>query len=758
MRYCSLHTPMPHRWGPLSDPSTCRFREMDDRMLRLRLLRLMVPLFVAMLWTGTVLAESKISFRQLTRTFPVAVQRGSTTEVQISSNFSLNESHTTFFVPPGPSMDFAESQNKPDEWSDPEETDIGTPFRFRVRVPDDQAPGVYEYRVATQQSVSSVGHLLITDHPVTVEGEAVNDTRDTAQSIRVPAAVCGTIEDFEDVDYYRIAGTAGQDLVCQIFAQRVTRAIHTMAIRYPKIHLMDSMLTLFGPDGRIIAQNDNFVGGDAMLHVRLPVTGHYVLEVRDTRYAGDPRYVYCVEVSHDPLAFGTRPLALAATQDIDVVLSRPENTPLGAAALVSTDSDPSNRVRVNLVNDVQPALDAKRYRNRLIRGLFESGRATNPVPLLVSSRPQIVATDDRGTDNPRPISLPVGISGYFTGPNQTHAFQFAGKQNAYYLFEVDSRRRGLAVDSVLTIFDTAGKELASNDDGYFTKDAKLYFQAPADGDFVVTVRDLNGRSGDRFAYHLTAEPSGPDFEVHGEYYYGMLSPGGQAIWFVRLKRLNGFKGAVEMRATGLPQGVSFTPVTIPPGMNHCSLIFSAAMDAPINASLVRVSGRSAVPRANGETVQVERQAHVTAELRRAGASRFYRAPIKTQLLAVTKPLDLTRVTAKPDELTLPRGGKTTITVRIERSAEYSDQVLIDMAFSFFSTKYGEQLPAGVTMSAASETKLTDADLEATIVLEATDQALLVERLPVAALARVPITYSIMTNYASNPMYLTVTPK
>ena len=154
-------------------------------------------------------------------------------------------------------------------------------------------------------------------------------------------------------------------------------------------------------------------------------------------------------------------------------------------------------------------------------------------------------------------------------------------------------------------------------------------------------------------------------------------------------------------------------------------------------------------------IDAVREAHVTCELRRAGASRFYRAPIQTQLLAVTKPLDVTRVTAEPSEITLKRGGKTELRVRIERSAEYSDQVLLDMAFTFFGTKFGEQLPPGVTMSGDSKTKLVGSDLEATIVLEASPQALTVDRLPIAVLARVPITYSIMTNYASNPIQLSI---
>jgi hypothetical protein len=646
------------------------------------MLRFTLTLLVATQLAGQVCAESKISFRQLTRTYPVAVRRGSTATVEVSSNFTLNDSHSVFFAPAGPEMQFAETVSKPDEWKDPQESDVGTPFRFRIRVPEDQPCGVYEYRIATNQSVSSVAHLVVTDHPVILESDS--DTPSTAQAASVPVALCGAIERFEDVDYYRIRGEAGQELVCHIFAQRVTNAIHCMAIRYPKIHLMDSMLMLLDPTGRVIAQNDNYVGGDALLRCKLPATGEYVLEVRDTRYAGDPRYVYCVEVTN-------------------------------------TADSQSESVRV--------------------LGKEAPFRRAN--------------SDHVSRETALPISLPSQITGHFAELNQRHYYEFAARKDTYYCFEVHSQRLGFACDSVLSLLDASGKQLATGDDGHFTKDAKLFFKAPEDGTYAVAVRDLNGRSGDRFQYRLSAEPSGPDFEIHGEYYYGMLAPGGRAIWFAKLERLNGFAGPVEMMVEGLPKGVSFTPVTIPSGMNHCGLIFSAAHDAPINASLVRVSGRTKLPRPDGQILDAVRHAHVTAELRRAGASRFWRVPIKTQLLGVTKPLDLTKVTASPAEVTLRRGGKAEITVCIERSPEYTDQVLLDMAFSFFSTKFGEQLPPGVSMSSASETKLTGDNLEATILLEATPTALLVKRLPIAALARVPITYSIMTNYASNPIYLSV---
>ena len=708
------------------------------RRLRVCYLGLAIALLAAPLH-----GETKISFRQLTRTFPVAVQRGTSVTVEVSSNFSLDGSHSVFFVPPGPRMEFGQEQPKSAEWKEPAEEDLGTSFHFQADVPADQMPGIYEYRIATSQAVSSVAHLLVTDYPVAIEQTDDNDVPQLAQRIQVPAAVCGTVERFEDVDHYRIEGQAGDDLVCQIFAQRVTESIHCMAIRYPKIHLMDSMLTLFGPSGQVIAQNDNFAGGDALLHCTLPVTGDYVLEVRDTRYAGDPRYTYCVEVAHRPHAYGLLPMAVQSGQSAAarIIQSQAENTTPHRNAV-----DP---VRLDPFSAQAPGWHQVRLRTA--QGI------SNPVHLLVSPDPQIVAPRGNGTPATAwPIQLPAGISGLFSESQQTHYYRFRARQDLHYRFEVQAQRRGFATDSVISVHDESGKVLASGDDGHYTKDAQLTFKAPADGVYLVSVRDLHGRGGDQFAYHLSAATSGPDFEIHGEYYYGMLAPGGSAIWFVSLKRLHGFDGPVEMSVQGLPDGVSFTPVTIPAGMNHCSLIFTAAQDAPVNADLLRVSGRAQLPRPDGKTIEAVRHANITCELRRAGASRFVRGPIHTQLLGVTHPLDLTAVRTPLTEITLRRGQRAEILVNIERSPEYTDQVLLDMAFSFFTVKYGQQLPPGVTMSSDSQTKLTDGNLQGRIFLEASRSALLVDRLPIAALARVPITYSIMTNYATNPIYLTVT--
>ena len=103
------------------------------------------------------------------------------------------------------------------------------------------------------------------------------------------------------------------------------------------------------------------------------------------------------------------------------------------------------------------------------------------------------------------------------------------------------------------------------------------------------------------------------------------------------------------------------------------------------------------------------------------------------------------------------GEKQEITVRIERQKGFTDSVTLAMSFDYFTSKFGEQLPPGVTVGKASQLRLAGKVLEGKVVLEASDKALAVEKLPIAVLARVSITFSITTNYASNPIHLTVLP-
>lgn len=680
-------------------------------------------------------AETKVGFRQITIVEPVAIQRGTTQEMTLRSNFTLDETYAVFFDRPGVTMTFAETEPKAaprkGRGSD------GTPFRFEVTASDDALPGVRELRVATKQAVSSVSHLKVTDYPIFHENEKqANNTRDEAMPVDVPVAICGRVEKAEDVDFYSFEGKAGQDICVDLYAMRVTAGIHGMVVRGPLIYLMDGLLTLYGPNGQVVAQNDNFIGGDAFLYMKLPEDGKYALEIRDARYAGSGRYVYCVEVSSGPFAHAAFPLAVQSGQSV----------PASVVGHVPGDS-----AKTELVSFHDMPIGWQWQR------LTTDAGETNPVRVLVSQHPQTVAAGDTASiKTAQALQIPTGISGQFPEADGVHYFSFEAKKDEWFVFEVNSRSLGLPLDSILEVWTADGKRLAESDDGLQTKDSKLHWKAIADGTFCVSIRDLHGRGGERFLYHLNAARGHPDFEVQGEYYYAQIAPGIGMMWFAKVNRLNGFDGPIEIFVENLPTGVTAEPVTIPPGMTHCGIILQAAADAPIDASLARVGGRAVVPGADGEQHEVVHYGRITCEQQGSGGGQA-RWPISTQIVGVTKPLDLLKVEATPNEVSLKPGESTEITVRIERNAGFKDPVTLAMSFDYFSSKYGEQLPPGVTVGKASKLRLSGDVLEGTVVLEASDKAAPVERLPIAVLARVSITFSITTNYATNPVLLTVLP-
>jgi hypothetical protein len=692
--------------------------------------------FVSLFATTLTHAETKIGFRQLTIVEPVAVQRGTSQQVTLRSNFTLDGTHSVFFDQPGVTMTFAEKGPK-DALRKGRGSD-GTPFAFDVVVSADAESGVRELRVATDQAVSSVSHLIVTDFPVTHEDETKpNDVSDQAVSVALPVAICGRIERAEDVDFYSFEGKAGQEITAELFAQRATAGIHGMVVRGPLIYLMDGLMTLYGPNGQVVAQNDNFFGGDSFIAATLPEDGTYSLEVRDARYAGSGRYAYCVELASRPYAHATFPLSVQTGKT---------TTAIAVGHALGESSDVEIRGTTNATSGIS--------RQRLQTGAGE----TNPVSIIVSEHPQVVADGNNNSiESAMPLTFPVGVNGRFPSDDGTHYYSFDAKKGDAFLFEVTAQRLGLPLDCVLEVYDSNGKLQKESDDYLQSKDPKFYWNAAADGQYFLSVRDLHGRGGERFLYHLAAERSGPDFELSGEYYYAQLAPGTNMMWFAKLNRINAFNGPVEIIVDGLPEGVTAEPLTIPEGMIHGAIILKCASDAKINASLVRVSGRATIADSGGHEREVVRNGRVTCEQQSSGGGQA-RWQIATQIVGVTKQLDLLSVIAEPSEITLKPGGKQELKVRIERQVGFADPVTLAMSFDYFTSKFGEQLPPGVTVGKASKLRLAGKVLEGTVILEASDKALVVEKLPVAVLARVSITFSITTNYASNPVYLTVLPK
>src|SRR6185295_6269277 len=106
----------------------------------------------------------------------------------------------------------------------------------------------------------------------------------------------------------------------------------------------------------------------------------------------------------------------------------------------------------------------------------------------------------------------------------------------------------------------------ANDDDADRKlgtDSKLIFTAPADGDYVVRVRDTRGAGGGRHVYRLLVRDAAPDFRVTLDGVNGSVPLGSGTSFTARVERLDGYEGPVRVDIAGLPDGYSAsTPLVI----------------------------------------------------------------------------------------------------------------------------------------------------------------------------------------------------
>ena len=108
-----------------------------------------------------------------------------------------------------------------------------------------------------------------------------------------------------------------------------------------------------------------------------------------------------------------------------------------------------------------------------------------------------------------------------------------------------------------------------NDDDALRKigtDSRLTFTAPADGEYLVRVRDARGFQGENYKYELTIRPAQPNFNVRVEGNGMTVNRGSGKMFTLVADRLDNFDGEIQLEVTGVPQGFYVpSPLTIEAG-------------------------------------------------------------------------------------------------------------------------------------------------------------------------------------------------
>ncbi|GBD35144.1 hypothetical protein HRbin36_00249 [bacterium HR36] len=675
---------------------------------------------------------AQISYPMITHTHPVAVQRGQTSEVEVSGTQNFLGAYRVLVEGNDVQAEVVPTKEppKPDKAG---ALPTVRSVRLRITPKADALSGPREFRIATSLSVSSIGQLLVVEDPVVVE-QGSNNTRQTANKVPVPCVVCAKIEAAEDVDWFAFEVKPGQTLSFEVYCARLQDKIHDLQKH------ADPIITLYDAGGRELASNDDFYFADPYLAYHFKEGGTYYLQIRDAIYDGDPRWVYAICISDRPYATRIFPLAVSPGKTLNV-------KPLGPAC----QSDQAQLTVPPAATGIQ----------RLPLTII--GKPANAVGVYVTNLPTV--TEQEPNDSPSQavmVSMPTCINGRIEKPGDVDCYKMRLQKGRAVRLEVFSRRFGTELtsplDASLDILDAKGNVLLTNDDtSPAIKDPSLTFTPPADGDYIVRVRDLFGKGGEDFVYALEIAPALPDFTLRCDGDKAWLVPGGSMAWYVQVTRLNGFAGPVSVTIKDLPAGVQVNPLVIPPNMTQGVLVLTADPNAQRSVANVQVVGVALLPDADGKEKPVERVAMPMQEIYFPGGGRG-RFDVNMHTVAVVERADIERVEVTPTVITLKPGEEVKLSVHIQRHPDYKGNIGLDVMLRHLGTIYGNPLPPGVTLVEGKSKTLLGQGSEGYIVLRASPDAPPCDRVPITVLAQVSINFVVKVSYSSSPILLTVAPK
>lgn len=662
---------------------------------------------------------------------PCAVQVGTTAECVYSAGYAENGAFGVTVSGRGVTGEVIDPP--PGATSKPKsrgETNI----KVRFTVAADAPVGIRDVRLLTPNGPSSVGHVVVVRDPV-VREKNPNGTMKEAQAVTVPVTLCGAIEERVDVDFYKFNVKAGDALTFHVICQRLLNkltAVTTCAA---------PMITLRNASGTVLASNDYFFGGDAVLHYRFQTAGEYYLDIRDVRYEGSRYWEYAIEIHDRPFVTTISPACL------------PPGVPTKVRLIgFNLPADP-------FVTLTLPA-DAPDWQHWLQLPNL-AGQPLNSVLVRPSALPVV---HEASTPNDTPaqaqaITMPAAIAGVIERTDDVDYYAFQARKGQRFTFQIHARTLNSALDSMLRILNEKGETLAENDDAsdktgrresrneILCPDSRIEsWEAPADGRYFIEVSDVHGRGGERFVYSLLARPSQPHFLLETSTDRTMIAPGSAGVIFVRSIRKEGFTDDIQLAIEGLPPGVTAVCGPIPSNCQDGCILLRADGARPRSFANVRVVGKSP------KTPNVVARPY--GELMRDGGAR-YLVPVDEHLVGVIDAVDIKTVRFTPAEITLKPGEMKKIDVAIERRPGFVEPVVLTVMSSQTTfAVYGNCLPEGVTIDPSSQVRLTGNQLTGTLVFKAEAHAKPCRQL-VPIITEVSINFPLRMYFPGDPFWLTV---
>jgi hypothetical protein len=451
-----------------------------------------------------------------------------------------------------------------------------THWKVTFTVAPDVALGAYPIRVRTEDGISNPLLFAVGQLPQVAEAED-NSTFLAAQAVPAPVVVEGQAAG-NDVDFFRFPGKKGQRIVVDAQCARIGSGV-------------DPTIRLTTATQLYIASADDTPGllTDARLVATLPEDTDYVVEISDSRYQGGGRPIYRLLIGAVPMAEEVYPIGGRRGESLGVELrggTLPAPGPAVGAALL----DPGAGV----------TLEPLRIRDT--RSLLPLD-VESLLPVLVGEVPELREPADPAAA-PLRAAAPVALNGRIDPAGDEDRFVLAVTPGQKLRIEVDASEYGSALDATLQVLGGKGEVLASADDTpppnpgkgkkappIASPDPTLDFTVPAgQTEITLTLRDLGGRGGLGFPYHIRVVPATAGFDLTLDDSQVSIPRGGSAAVGVTVVR-KGYNGPIRLDVPNPPAGLTVQPGTIADGQLVGSLTLTAAPDAQFGTVWLAVVGQ-----------------------------------------------------------------------------------------------------------------------------------------------------------------------
>ena len=623
---------------------------------------------------------------------PLGVARGTTVELTVEG-FNLAKASAIYFSEPGIKGKIVRVKELPDlpdirlgANGTPSTIDLGPlPPRNQVTVELDIDPeaavGPVNFRIQTPLGTSPAGMINVEPYFGEAADREPNDTPETAFETYLPAVLAGTISKPGDLDFYQIKVKAGEELVFDNGAMELGSALQPL-------------VAIVTADGTVVKEY-GYDGGRTVTSFahKFAAAGTYYVRVSDYQRGGSGRHFYRIKVGQFPVVSGVYPLGMAK----------------GAARKVSVRGYALGLTDVAVEGKAAPEdEDAV-----IVRAQTPNGFAHNKVKLALGRDPEVEAGQQPG----QMLKWPVTVNGWL---DREQTFKIQAAKGQKVVLEVNARRLGSDVDSVIEVLDAQGKAIeratvrpvweritALRDHDSVSRGIRIQsWNALKVGDYVQAGGEI---------IRVEAIPKTPDDDCIFE------SFGGQRITYFGTTPEAHANDRAVYKVQIHPPGAKFTANGLP-----LTRLYYRNDDGGPGYS--KDSYLEFVAPADGE--YLVRLADSRNEYGKRGGPKDY-----AYRLNIREPRPDFRLAINPRNPNVPRGGSVPLTVTAFRTDGFEGPIEVELL----------DLPAGLK---ATRGVIGAGQVNATILLMAEAEAKLEGATPLKAIGRAKVNNRDLAHYAS----------